>query len=164
MQVRLVLKAIFFMLLFPGTVTSLVPYLIIRSRGVDELPGLNVLTIFSLITGVIGITMLLYRIWEFAFYGKGTLSTIDPPKVLVVRGLYKHTRNPMYLAVVCILVSEAIFFRSRDILLYAVIIFLIFHLFVIFYEEPHLRKIFGERYEKYFSLIPRWVFSRKPFN
>jgi len=163
MQFKLVMKAILFTLIFPGSGTVLIPYLILKFTGVTQWPELNTLTIISLIFGFSGFIILFNCIWGFAFYGKGTLATVDPPKVLVVRGLYKYTRNPMYLAVLCILISEVVFFSNIYILLYAVAAFLLFHLFVVVYEEPYLRKEFGGAYEKYSLEIPRWGISFKPY-
>ncbi len=164
MQLQLIFKALFFTVLFPGTVTVLVPYLILNSSGESELPELTFLKVIVIILGLSGTVILLYCIFGFAFYGKGTLAAVDPPKVLVVRGLYKYTRNPMYIAVIGILIFEALFFSSTNIFIYAAGIFLMFHLFVILYEEPHLTKEFGERYKRYFSAIPRWGISLKPFS
>lgn len=163
MKFQLTVKAAFFTMLFPGTVTVIIPYYILKAAGENELPPLTVQTIFFLITGLAGAVILLYCIWGFAFYGKGTLAAIDPPKVLMVRGFYRHTRNPMYLAVLCILISEAICFNSINILIYAAAVFLAFYLFVIFYEEPHLKKVFGDEYTEFIKTIPRWGISLKPF-
>jgi protein-S-isoprenylcysteine O-methyltransferase Ste14 len=163
MKTRLIFKAALFTILLPGTVTIIIPYIILSVKGENEFPELTLQTVFALIAGLAGVVVLLYSIWEFAFYGKGTLSAIDPPKVLVVRGLYRYTRNPMYLAVLCILMSEAICFNSITTFTYAVSIFLAFHLFVVYYEEPHLKKIFDNEYKKYIKKIPRWGISLIPF-
>jgi protein-S-isoprenylcysteine O-methyltransferase Ste14 len=82
--------------------------------------------------------------------------------VLVVRGLYRYTRNPMYLAIIEVLLSEALFFNSHGLLIYAAVAFLGFYLFVI-YEEPHQRSRFGESYEEYLKTIPRWRNSTRGF-
>jgi len=94
--------------------------------------------------------------WDFAFAGRGTPAPIDPPKELVVKGLYRYTRNPMYIGVLTLLFGEAVFFASRQILIYAGVVFLIFHLFVMLYEEPALRRKFGDSYQRYCSAVPRW--------
>jgi len=163
MKSQLVIKAAYFTILLPGTVTIVTPYFILRAAGENEWPALTLLTFFSIITGLSGVVILLYCIWGFAFCGKGTLAVIDPPQKLVVRGFYKHTRNPMYLAVLCILISEAIWFNSINVLIYTAVVFLAFHLFVIIYEEPHLRRVFGEEYKAYIKTIPRWGISLKRY-
>ena len=164
MKLQLIFKALFFTALFPGTVTILVPYLILNSGGEWKFPELTMLKVLFIVLGITGALILFYCIWEFAFYGKGTLATVDPPKILVVRGFYKYTRNPMYTMVICVLISETLFYNSVNILFYAGAVFLVFHLFVIFYEEPHLKKVFGEEYKRYLSEIPRWGISLKPFS
>ena len=163
MKYQLILEAIFFTLLLPGTVTVWVPSVILKEAGSVGLPPFTFLAGITFITGLAGMVILLYCIWEFAFYGKGTLAPVDPPKVLVVHGFYKYTRNPMYLSVLCVLISEALFFSNGSILIYAVFVFLFFYLFVVLYEEPHLKKEFAEEYENYISKVPRWGITLKPF-
>ena len=106
---------------------------------------------------------MLWCVWEFFSEGRGTLAPIDPPKHLVVRGPYKYVRNPMYVSVVTILLGEAVFFSSKQILLEAAIFMAMTYLFVVFYEEPTLRRLFGESYEKYMQTVGRWIprFSSK---
>lgn len=113
-------------------------------------------TLIGLPPGVVGLVILVGAIVEFAAHGQGTLAPVDPPKVLILRGLYQRTRNPMYVGVLCILVAEAIVFGNFALLLYAVVIFILFHLFVLFYEEPHLRRKYGKPYEEYCKRVPRW--------
>ena len=162
MKLRLVTRAIFFTLLMPGTVTVLIPYSILGSPTVVH--ELSVLHIGACIIGLTGGGVLLYCIWGFAFLGGGTLAPVDPPKILVVRGLYRYTRNPMYHSVLFILLSTSLFFRNWGLLLYAGIVFGCFHLFVVLYEEPHLRKQFGHQYLEYCRAAPRWGVSFRSFN
>jgi protein-S-isoprenylcysteine O-methyltransferase Ste14 len=156
MNSKLMLKVTIITLLMPGTGTLLIPYFILHRPRVADWPGISVTAILSIIVGLTGFVILLHCIWGFAVHGKGTLAPIDPPKVLVVHGLYRYTRNPMYLAIIVVLLSEALFFDSLSLLIYAAVASLGFHLFVILYEEPHLRTQFGESYEEYFKTIPRW--------
>jgi protein-S-isoprenylcysteine O-methyltransferase Ste14 len=104
-----------------------------------------------------GAAALLYCIWEFFSRGRGTLAPVDPPKNLVVRGLYQYVRNPMYVSVVTVLLGEAIFFLSVPVLIEAGIFVLMVHLFVVFYEEPVLKRQFGESYERCFQTVGRWI-------
>jgi protein-S-isoprenylcysteine O-methyltransferase Ste14 len=156
MNFKLVLKATIATLLLPGAVTLLIPYLILYQSGARDWPVFSGATILATFTGLAGFAVLLHCVRGFAGHGKGTLAPIDPPKVLVVRGLYRYTRNPMYLAVVVILLSESLFFESLGLLIYAAAVFLGFHLFVMLYEEPHLRFLFGESYVEYSRSVPRW--------
>jgi protein-S-isoprenylcysteine O-methyltransferase Ste14 len=105
----------------------------------------------------IGAAVLLHCIWGFAAVGRGTLSPVDPPKKLVVKGLYRYDRNPMYVGVVTILLGEALLLESLALLEYALVGFAAFNLFVILYEEPTLRHQFGESYEHYCRHVGRWL-------
>jgi protein-S-isoprenylcysteine O-methyltransferase Ste14 len=80
-----------------------------------------------------------------------------------VQGLYRYVRNPMYLAVTLILAGEALLMRSRGLALYTLVFFAAANLFVMTYEEPYLRKRFGQQYEIYTRLVGRWVPSARPF-
>ncbi|MGH9905327.1 MAG: methyltransferase family protein, partial [Pyrinomonadaceae bacterium] len=88
---------------------------------------------------------------------------VDPPKHLVVRGLYRYVRNPMYVLVVIVLIGEAIFFMSLAVLIWAGVFIVLASLFVMFYEEPYLRRRFGESYERYTQTVGRWI-PRYPSN
>ena len=105
----------------------------------------------------VGLVPLLVSIRDFAVSGRGTLAPVDPPRRLVRVGLYRHVRNPMYVGVVTALFGEALFFQSRALAIYAVVAWLAFHLFVVLYEEPHLRDTFPEDYEAYRAAVPRWI-------
>jgi protein-S-isoprenylcysteine O-methyltransferase Ste14 len=89
--------------------------------------------------------------------GHGTPAPIDAPKHLVVHGLYKYVRNPMYIGVLLVIVGAAVLFQSRRVLVYGAIVGLFFHLFVVLFEEPLLRKKFGESYLSYCRGVGRWV-------
>ena len=153
----LLLRSIFFTFLLPGTVTGLIPYWLIPSRGTGGLTNYQALRYLGLPLIVVGATGLLCCIWEFFNTGKGTLAPIDPPKVLVVRGLYRYVRNPIYVAVVTTLIGEAIFFVSLPVLIEAGVFIIMAHLFVMLYEEPALRRQFGESYERYSQIVGRWI-------
>jgi protein-S-isoprenylcysteine O-methyltransferase Ste14 len=94
---------------------------------------------------------------EFARTGRGTLSPMDPPRVLVVRGLYRYVRNPMYLSVTLIVWGEILLTRSVALLVYWVVWFEAVNLFVIGYEEPVLRRQFGAGYDRYAAAVGRWL-------
>ena len=153
----LLLRSIFFTFLLPGTVTILIPYWIISSRDAGVLSSHQPFRYLGIPLIVIGAVGLLWCIWEFFSEGRGTLAPIDPPKHLVVQGLYRYVRNPMYVAVVATLIGEAIFFMSAPVLIEAGVFIILAHLFVAGYEEPALRKQFGESYEKYSQTVGRWI-------
>jgi protein-S-isoprenylcysteine O-methyltransferase Ste14 len=160
---RLALKALFFTLLVPGTVTVLIPWLILGRPGVDAIPRLTPLRIFAVVVGSCGAGALLHCVRGFASYGKGTLAPVQPPELLVTRGLYRFNRNPMYLGVLAVLFAEFLFFERSGLVIYMAAMLACFHLFVVLYEEPRLTRQFGDRYRAYCRAVPRWGLSRRPF-
>jgi protein-S-isoprenylcysteine O-methyltransferase Ste14 len=98
---------------------------------------------------------------RFVIRGRGTPAPIAPPQRLVVSGFYRWVRNPMYVAIILVLVGEALLFRSSTLLGYAALLWLVFHIFVTLYEEPHLETTFGDSYTEYRRSVPRWV-PRRP--
>lgn len=155
------LKTLLFTILVPGTVTILLPALLLSSPwnrvsladGPFRYPGLVLI--------ILGALVYLRCAWEFAFAGKGTPAPIDPPKELVAKGLYRYSRNPMYVGVLSVVFGEALWFESLLLAGYGVILFSGFHLFIVFYEEPALRRKFGESYRRYCAATPRWFFRTK---
>ena len=152
----LLIRSIFFTILLPGTVTVLVPYWLV-SRAGDLHSTFPALRYLGLPLIAIGAVALLWCIWDFFTLGRGTLAPIDPPKHLVARGLYRYVRNPMYVAVVTVLLGEAIFFSSWPVLIWAGTFFLLANLFLAFYEEPFLKHQFGEAYQEYTRKVGRWI-------
>ena len=153
----LFLRSVFFTILQPGTVAVLIPYWLISSRGGSAFTSRQSLRYPGLPLIVIGAATLLWCIWDFFASGRGTISPIDPPKHLVVRGLYRYVRNPMYVAVVMILLGETIFFSSLAVLIEAGVFFVLANMFVALYEEPILKRKFGESYERYKQTVGRWI-------
>lgn len=140
----------------PGTVAFAVPLLWIApatSRGPFHLPGLLPLTA--------GVILLLWCVRDFYVAGRGTLAPWAPPRELVVVGLYHYSRNPMYVAVVLILVGWSAAFHSAALALYALAIAVAFHLRVVFGEEPWLARTHGEKWSRYSRQVPRWLGVRK---
>jgi protein-S-isoprenylcysteine O-methyltransferase Ste14 len=105
----------------------------------------------------LGAALLAACIVEFARRGRGTLSPVDPPRQLVVRGLYRYVRNPMYLAVTMILLGEALLLGSSDLVVYWAGFFLAANVFIIAYEEPYLSRHFGAAYTEYTRRVGRWI-------
>jgi protein-S-isoprenylcysteine O-methyltransferase Ste14 len=95
--------------------------------------------------------------WGFALHGRGSPAPIAPTKKLVVEGLHRYVRNPMYLGVLGVVLGQAVLFQSRSIALYAVFFWLAAHLFGLFYEEPTLHQQFGSDYDDYRRRVPRWL-------
>ena len=157
----LLLKNILFTVLLPGTVTVAVPYLILSGRSAGATWPTDTWLWLGTVPVALGTGVLLRCVWDFAVTGRGTPAPVDPPRELVVRGLYRYVRNPMYVGVLSILLGEALFFRSTALLIYAAGFLLTVHLFVLLYEEPVLRRKFGESYQRYCRTVNRWL-PRKP--
>ncbi|MGB7624358.1 MAG: isoprenylcysteine carboxylmethyltransferase family protein [Terriglobia bacterium] len=150
-------KTALFTVLVPGTVTILVPYYLLSSRTSTPPLNLGVLRYFGLLPLIVGALVYLRCAWDFAIGGRGTPAPIDPPRELVVKGLYRYVRNPMYIGVALVVLGEAIFVRARILFEYVAIVFFFFYLFVLVYEEPTLRRKFGESYDRYCRSVPRWI-------
>lgn len=153
------LRAIIFTILVPGTVIVAVPIVLLQSGyALGMWPGLRVLGLFPI---AVGVGVYLWCGWDFAAAGKGTPAPYDPPSLLVTRGLYKFVRNPIYVAIVLIIAGEALLFDSLTLLGYAVLLLTLFHFRVVFFEEPRLRRKFGEAYDEYCGAVPRWLPRRR---
>jgi protein-S-isoprenylcysteine O-methyltransferase Ste14 len=161
MNLGLALRSILWTILLPGVVAGYVPWRYFGLSGASLEPR-SPLHGLGLLSAGIGAMMLAACIWEFARMGRGTLSPADPPRELVVRGLYRYVRNPMYVGVSLILLGEAALTGSRALLLYWAAFFAMVNLFVIGYEEPNLRRRFGESYERYARSVGRWVPRLRP--
>jgi protein-S-isoprenylcysteine O-methyltransferase Ste14 len=149
------LKTIIFMFVAPATVTIYLPYMMLAGR--TGTPQLGAVRYVGLLPILIGVCINCWCAWDFAMKGRGTPAPFDPPKELVVRGLYRRVRNPMYVGVMNILLGEALLFAARTLLWYAAVVFICFNLFVLLYEEPTLRRKFGADYEKYCANVSRWL-------
>lgn len=152
MSRRLALRATLSFLALPGIVAFAVPLLWLRPdapiRAFAPTAGF-VLAGGSLILG--------WCVWEFYARGRGTLAPWDPPRGLVRSGLYRVSRNPMYVGVLLIVSGWAIGFRSWPLTIYATALGLAFHLRVLYHEEPWLARTFGAEWEAYRARVPRWL-------
>ena len=150
---RSIVKTLIFTIVVPGTVGVYIPYCLRRS-GPHAISALGLL---GLAPVAVGVAVYLWCAWDFAAFGGGTPLPLDPPKQLVARGLYRFVRNPMYVGVLLAIFGQALWFGSVATLWYALGIALMFHLWVVFYEEPALRRKFGESYAQYSKTVPRWM-------
>jgi protein-S-isoprenylcysteine O-methyltransferase Ste14 len=157
----LALRAILFTVLLPGTTLVWIPRMLV-ARDAARLE-LGVFRWAGLPLAAFGTGVLIVCIIDFARKGHGTLAPIDPPRSLVASGLYRYVRNPMYVGALALLVGQAMLFESRSVLLYAGFFWLATHLFVLAYEEPHLKSTFGVGYEQYRAAVPRWLPRLRPW-
>jgi protein-S-isoprenylcysteine O-methyltransferase Ste14 len=156
--------------LLPGTVTLAVPALILwRTGSVDVgwgLPdGLALLPVLlgaALVAG--GLLLVVRTVALFARVGRGTLAPWDPTSRLVVRGPYRHVRNPMISGVLCFLLGEAALLGSPPLLAWAGVFFAVNAVYLPLMEEPGLSRRFGEEYETYRANVPRWVPRLRPWD
>jgi protein-S-isoprenylcysteine O-methyltransferase Ste14 len=152
----LLLRSLFWTLAFPGVFAGYLPWRYFGLRHTRlESPGAIQLAGLACISA--GAVLLAACIVEFARSGRGTLSPADPPRELVVNGLYRYVRNPMYLSVATIVAGEALLARSMALAVYGAVWFVCVNLFVIGYEEPTLRQRFGGAYGEYTRRVRRWI-------
>lgn len=154
----LVAKTCLHTLVFPGAVLVGLPWLVL-----EQLPEAGRFSPFWLPGWLLALPLLLgiaggvKLSWDFISLGDGTPNPLDPPKRLVVTSLYRFVRNPGYLALVPILVSEALYFGSASLLLYTLVVMGWAHVFVVRVEEPGLRTRFGDEYDRFCAAVPRWI-------
>ena len=164
MRPILPIRAILFVFIIPGTVAVYVPLRILHGSGRLHLPAFSIASFGAGGIVLVGGAILLACVWEFFAAGQGTLAPIDPPRHLVVSGLYRFTRNPMYNGVLAMLLGEAWLFDSVEVLRYAAGFVVAAHCFVVFYEERTLGSRFGESFRAYRAAVPRWGFTFKPYS
>ncbi len=146
-----------FVLLVPGTALVLVPYLLTGWRLEPALLGWSGTRWLGVALLALALPIFLHFNLRFVVEGHGTPAPVAPPQRLVVGGPFRWVRNPGYAAGITLLVGQALLFASPALLLYAAGIALGFHLFVVFHEEPALRREFGAEYEAYCRAVPRWI-------
>jgi len=151
--VALLIKNLLFTVIAPGTVAVYLPLWIARGRPRASGFGLEI----ALLLLGLGASIYSWCVWDFAVFGRGTPLPIDAPKRLVVRGLYRYTRNPMYVGVLTVILGWVAFFQLASLLLYVALIFTCFQLFIVLYEEPHLQREVGREYEDYRKGVGRWL-------
>ena len=152
----IVVRTITYAALFIGLVLIFVPARLLSWSGITRPATIAVPQVAGMIIGAAGAAIALWCIFTFAFIGRGTPAPFDPPRRLVIRGPYRFARNPMYIGAGLALAGAALFYESWWLLGYAGFFFLLTHLFVVVYEEPTLRRTFGEEYEAYCRQVRRW--------
>ena len=154
----LLLRNLLFTILQPGIVAGLIPYLLVKDQLKTTLSSpFHFYQWIAFVIIIIGLAILFYCIYHFAKYGHGTLSPADPTKQLVTKGLYRYSRNPMYLGVLLVLLGETIFMRSLMLGAYLFLITILFLLYVVYFEERRLSKSFGDDYTNYKKKVKRWI-------
>jgi protein-S-isoprenylcysteine O-methyltransferase Ste14 len=152
-----------FLLLAPGTVAGLVPWWITRWRMQPPLLGFSGFRVMGILMIAVGIAVVLDSFARFALQGLGTPAPVLPTRHLVVSGLYRYVRNPMYVGVLGILFGQGLLLGEGRLLAYGGLLWLGVHLFVVGYEEPTLRSSFGTEYETFRRNVPRWIPRLSPW-
>jgi protein-S-isoprenylcysteine O-methyltransferase Ste14 len=159
------LGSVVFLLVAPAMIAGVVPWWMTRwqvksSSFLDVLP----LKVIGVILIGSGLVVLLDSFARFALQGIGTPAPTFPTRHLVVTGLYRRVRNPIYLAVTALILGQGLLFASVGLIAYAVLIWICFHLFVVAYEEPTLKRTFGTEYDAYCANVPRWLPRIRPWS
>lgn len=125
--------------------------------------GISAFRVVGLLFIAAGLSVLVDSFARFALQGFGTPAPIFPTRHLVVSGLFRYVRNPMYVAVVSLILGQGLFFSSVRLLEYGIAVWVGFFVFVLIYEEPTLRKSYGLEYEEFCANVPRWVPHLRPW-
>lgn len=150
-------------LLFPGIVVGYIPYRLLAPVRLPSLYLWSPSQWAAALILVIGGVFLLRSVWSFAHVGKGTLAPFDETHKLIIVGPYRYVRNPMYIAVITMLLAQSWFFWSGRLLMYAVLCFVVANVLVIGYEENRLKYKYGDEFHKYCKHVGRWI-PGKPYD
>jgi|SRR5579884_1229480 len=146
-----------FLVIAPGTVAVVLPRWISGWRLQAPFLGIPLFRYAGAILILLGATGLADSFARFALQGLGTPAPIFPTRHLVVSGLYRYVRNPMYVAVVSAILGQGLFLGNMPLVAYGALVWLLLHLFVLIYEEPTLRASFGPEYKAFSAAVPRWI-------
>jgi protein-S-isoprenylcysteine O-methyltransferase Ste14 len=146
--------------LFIGLLLVFLPSRLLSSSGVTRPAVLGAAQLAGMLVAAIGAALALWCVFVFALVGKGTPAPFDPPRRLVSAGPYRFVRNPMYLGAGVALFGAALFYQSPILAAYAAVFLLVCHVFVLAYEEPTLKRLFGSDYDAYRRRVHRWLPGR----
>ncbi len=163
-RVLAILGSALFFLVAPGIGGGLVPWWITRWHVQAPLFGFPPIRALGALLVLAGIPVLLESFARFALQGVGTPAPVFPTLHLVVKGFYRYVRNPIYLAAVSVILGQGMILGNVNLLAYGALVWLAFHLFVLAYEEPTLRKTFGAEYDAFCANVPRWVPRLTPWS
>ena len=152
-RIRAALGSVLFLVIAPGTVAGLLPWFLTNWESTGPWVGFELLGVGLIVAGV---GVLLHAFARFALEGTGTPAPVAPTEQLVIGGLYRYVRNPMYLAVAATIVGQALLLGRAILLAYALVFMAAVTAFVKLYEEPTLSERFGTQYEEYRQAVPGW--------
>ena len=138
-----------------GFFTFYLPYQISLVDNPIFKPGIFRYLAFPL--WLVGTLIIIWCSMDFIRKGRGTPAHLDPPKILIVNGLYRHVRNPIYFGALIVQLGYIVWFPSGLMIIYFLFFVLAFHILIVFIEEPILRNAFGTAYAEYSKIVPRWI-------
>ena len=156
-KVIAVLGSALFFVIAPLMLAGFVPCWVTQWEFRPAFFGLDLIRILGGILIVAGAPGIVDSFARFALEGLGTPAPIAPPQKLVVTGLYRYVRNPIYIAVVAVILGQALLFGDWRLVWYGALLWLFFHVAVVMYEEPTLEQTFGTQYETFRTDVPRWI-------
>ncbi|HUO97129.1 MAG TPA: isoprenylcysteine carboxylmethyltransferase family protein [Rhizomicrobium sp.] len=163
-RTRALAGSLIFLLIAPGTAGGLVPWLINHWHFAPPLFGLEWTRWAGAALIALGLVPLIESFVRFALEGRGTPAPVVPTQRLVVGGFYRFVRNPMYVGVVTAIFGQGVFFADGRLFVYAAIVWVFMHLFIVAYEEPRLYHTYGAQYDDFRAHVPRWLPRLKPWN
>ena len=158
-----VLGSALFFVVAPSVLAGFIPWSIMHWEFRPPFFDLQATRAVGMLLIVVGLPGLIDSFARFALQGLGTPAPIAPPQNLVVTGLYRYVRNPMYVAVVAVILGQGILFGDWRLLNYGGLMWLAFHAFVVAYEEPVLAESFCAQYENFRANVPRWIPRLSPW-
>jgi protein-S-isoprenylcysteine O-methyltransferase Ste14 len=156
-KITAILGSALFFIVAPAMLAGFIPWLVTHWEFRPPFLGAEATRWGGVALIVAGVPGVLDSFSRFALQGLGTPAPIAPPSKLVVSGLYRYVRNPIYIAVVAVILGQGVLFADWSLLIYGAALWLFFHAAVVISEEPTLRQSFGPEYESYCASVPRWI-------
>jgi protein-S-isoprenylcysteine O-methyltransferase Ste14 len=156
-KITAVLGSALFFVIAPLVLAGFVPWSVTQWEFRPAFFGVDLTRILGGLLILVGVPGIADSFARFALEGLGTPAPIAPPQKLVVTGLYRYVRNPIYVAVVAVILGQALLFGDWRLLWYGALLWLFFHVWVVIIEEPTLKQTFGTEYESFRTNVPRWI-------
>jgi len=150
-----IIKTLLYMGSLHGFFTFYLPYQI--SLADHPLFDAGIFRYLAVPLWIVGTLVIIWCSVDFIHKGRGTPAHVDPPKILIVNGPYRHVRNPIYFGALLVQLGYVVWFTSGIMIIYFLLFVLAFHILIVFIEEPILRNTFGTAYEEYRKIVPRWI-------
>jgi protein-S-isoprenylcysteine O-methyltransferase Ste14 len=152
-----VLGSALFFVIAPLGLAGYIPWAVTQWEFRPAFFGVDSIRILGSILIIAGVPGLVDSFARFALQGLGTPAPIAPAQKLVVTGLYRYVRNPIYIALIAVIFGQALLFADLHLLWYGALLWLFFHVWVVIYEEPTLKETFGTEFESFRTNVPRWI-------